>query len=139
MQWNRCAGLGAALVLAFAAGCLTDVSNLAPYASRIGTTYQLTYAGGYDCELWPPKALGGDYFILPYLKLDGSKKKGVRLKEGTALRIESVRRNDQSDDFVLVTLDDPLKPGHRIRASIQPKYLAGWTGIEEAERAPPPS
>ena len=133
MQWNRYAGLGAALTLAFVAGCLNDISNLAPYAARLGATYKLTYADAYDCELWPPKALGGDYFILPHLpQLEGKHSKGQKLKEGTLLRVEGARRGEKDEDYLIVTLDDPHKSGHRIRASIQPKYLLGWGQDEEA-------
>ena len=49
MQRNRCAGLVAALLLAFAGGCLNDISSLAPYAAHIGATYRLTYADEYAC------------------------------------------------------------------------------------------
>src|SRR5271165_5956582 len=113
MQWNRYAGFGAALTLAFVAGCLNDISNLAPYAARIGATYQLTYADAYDCELWPPKAPGADYVILPYIpQLEGTKKKGLRLKEGTLLKVEGARRGEKDEDYLLVTLNDPHKAGH---------------------------
>jgi hypothetical protein len=139
MQWNRYAGLGAALTLAFAAGCLNDISNLAPYAARIGATYKLTYADAYDCELWPPKVIGADYVILPHLpQLEGTKKKGLKLKEGTPLRVEGARRGEKDEDYLIVTLDDPHKSGHRIRASIQPKYLLGWEQDEEAAGSQPP-
>jgi hypothetical protein len=127
MQWNRRAVLVAALTAALGGGCLNDVSNLAPYAAHIGATYRLTYAGEFDCELWPPKAPGGDYFILPHLpQLEGTKRKGVRLKEGTALKVEAARRGEKNEDYLLVTLDDPSKSGHRIRASIKPQFLDGW-------------
>jgi hypothetical protein len=128
MQWKRRAGLASALALALVAGCLNDISSLAPYASRIGTTYRLTYAGEYDCELWPPKVPGADYVILPHLpQLEGTKKKSVTLKEGTVLKVEGARRGEKNEDYLLVSLDDPAKPGHRIQASIKPLYLEGWT------------
>ena len=92
MKWNRRAGFVAALTLVLGAGCINDVSNLAPYAPRIGTTFRLTYAGEYDCELWQPKVPGGDYFILPYLpKLDGSKQKGYPLKEGILMKVRQAK------------------------------------------------
>jgi hypothetical protein len=132
MQRNRLAAGAAALVLSLAAGCLNDISSLAPYAARIGTTYRLTYAGEYDCELWSPKAPGADYVILPHLpQLEGTKKKGTRLKEGTVLKVEGARRGMKDEDYLLVTLDDPAKPGHRIRASIQPRFLDGWSDESE--------
>jgi hypothetical protein len=127
MRISRRAGLVAALTLGLAAGCLNDISSLAPYATRIGATYRLTYADAFDCELWPPKAPGADYVILPHLpQLEGTKKKGTRLKEGTLLRLEAARRGEHDEDYLLVTLEDPAKPGHRVRASIKPKYLEGW-------------
>jgi hypothetical protein len=139
MQRNRHAGLAAALSLALAAGCLNDVSNLAPYAAHLGTTYRLTYADAYDCELWPPRAPGADYVILPHLpQLEGTKKKGVVLKEGTQLRVEAARRGEKDEDYLMVTLDDPTRPGHRIRASVQPKYLEGWPEGGEAVKTQAP-
>jgi hypothetical protein len=133
MQRNRLAAGAAALVLALAAGCLNDISSLAPYAARIGTSYRLTYAGEYDCELWPPRAPGADYVILPHLpQLEGSKKKGTHLKEGTLLKVEGARRGQKDEDYLLVTLDDPTKPGHRIRASIKPRFLEGWSDESES-------
>ena len=132
MHRNRLAAGAAALMLSLTAGCLNDISNLAPYAARIGTTYRLTYAGEYDCELWPPRAPGADYVILPHLpQLEGTKKKGTRLKEGTLLKLEAARRGEKNEDYLLVTLDDPAKAGHLIRASIQPRFLEGW--YEEGE------
>jgi hypothetical protein len=140
MQWIRRAGLGAALTLAFVAGCMNDISNVAPYAARIGATYKLCYADVYDCELWPPKGPGGDYFILPHVPLaDEKRRTGYRLKEGTLLHIEAARRGDKDEDYLLVTLDDPHKPGHRIRASIQPKYLEGWSDEAQPAGPQPPS
>jgi hypothetical protein len=142
MQWNRCAGLASALTLLVAVGCLNlnDVSNLSPYASRIGSTYRLTYAGEFDCELWPPRAPGADYVILPHLpQLEGTKKKGLKLKEGTLLKVEAARRGVKDEDYLLVTLDDPQKAGHRIRASIQPRFLEGWPDGEHAESAAVPA
>jgi hypothetical protein len=131
MSWNRRAGCAAALTLALAAGCLNDVSNLAPYASRIGTTYRLTA----DCELWPPKAPGADYTILPFIpQLVAKKKKGVPLAEGAAVRVEAVRRGEHDSDYLIVTLDDPAKAGHRIRASALPECLEGWEGAGTANR-----
>jgi hypothetical protein len=127
MQRNRCAVLVAALTLALGAGCLSDISNLAPYAAHIGASYRLTYAGEYDCELWPPKAPGGDYFILPHLpQLEATKRKGIHLQEGTLLKVEAARLGEKNQEYLLVTLDDPAKKGHRIRASIKPQYLEGW-------------
>jgi hypothetical protein len=132
MQANRRAVFVTALTLALSAGCVNDISNLTPYASHIGATYRLTYDGELDCELWPPKVLGGDYFILPYLpKLKDAKKDSIRLKQGTPLKIESARRGEKNEDYLLVTLDDPLKPGHRIRAAVKPRFLEGWVGDED--------
>jgi hypothetical protein len=139
MQTNRGAVLGAALALALAAGCLNDVSSLAPYAAHIGATYRLTYDGEFDCELWPPKAPGADYCILPHLpQLEGTKKKGLHLKEGTVLKVESARRGEKNEDYLLVTLDDPAKPGHRIRASVHPRFLEGWPDGADAAKASSP-
>jgi hypothetical protein len=127
MQSHRCAGFVAALSLALVAGCVSDISNLAPYAAHIGATYRLTYAGEYDCELWPPKAPGGDYFILAHLpQLEGTKKSRVRLPEGTSLKVEAARLGEKNEEYLLVTLDDPAKKGHRIRAAIKPQFLEGW-------------
>jgi hypothetical protein len=136
MKWNRRAGFVAALTLVLGAGCINDVSNLAPYAPRIGTTFRLTYAGEYDCELWQPKVPGGDYFILPYLpKLDGSKQKGYPLKEGILMKVEAARRGDKNEDYLIVSLEDPARPGQRIRASISPKYLEGWPTRQEGPKS----
>lgn len=127
MQGSRRAGVAAALLLALAAGCMNDISNLAPYASRIGTTYRLGTVDGMPCELWPPKAPGGDYTILAHLpQLEGTKKKGLPLPEGTPVKVEAARRGEKDSEYLLVTLDDPAKPGHRIRASVLPKCLDGW-------------
>jgi hypothetical protein len=140
MQRSRHAGLVAALLLGCAVGCLNDISNLAPYAGHIGATYRLTYADAFDCELWPPKAPGADYVILPHLpQLEGSKKqKGLRLPEGTLLRVEAAKRGEHGEDYLLVTLDDPAKPGHRIEASVQPKYLEGWPDQGRTGKYPTP-
>jgi hypothetical protein len=124
MHTNRRAGCAAALVLALAAGCLNDISHLAPYGTRIGKTYNLTDG----CQLWPPKGPGADYTILPTIpELVAKKKKGYPLSEGTAVKIEAARRGQNDSDYLLVTLDDPAKPGHRIRASVLPNCLEGWT------------
>lgn len=126
MRRNRHAALAAALLLALAAGCLNDLSGVAPYATHIGKTYRLTYAGEPDCELWPPKVSGGDYFILGFHpKLANATPKGTTLPEGTLLKLEGARRG-HDEDYVLVSLDDPAHKGKRIQASILPKYLEGW-------------
>src|SRR5579883_3324145 len=127
MRRNRFAAIGPALLLALAAGCLSDLSGVAPYATHLGKTYRLTYAGAPDCELWPPKVAGGASFILPWFPTpEGTKQKGRVLPEGTLLKLEGARRGIHDEEYVLVSLDDPAKPGHRIRASIMPKYLEGW-------------
>jgi hypothetical protein len=127
MRWNRLAAFGPALLLALAAGCLGDLSGVAPYATHLGKTYRLTYAGEADCELWPPKAPGGDYFILPFFPTPSvSKQKGRVLPEGTPLKLEGARKGIHDEAYVLVTLEDPAHKGQRIRASIMPKYLEGW-------------
>jgi hypothetical protein len=126
MRSNRRAAFVAALMLALASGCVSDLSGIAPYAGHIGKTYRLTYAGEVDCELWPPSAAGGDYVILPFdARLMNAKPKGIQLPEGTLLTLDGARRG-QTEDYVLVSLDDPAHKGKRIRASILPRFLEGW-------------
>jgi hypothetical protein len=123
MARTRCAGFATALALTFTAGCLTlnDISNRAPYSSRIGSTYALIS----DCELWRPKVAGGEYTILPPLPVPTRKEKAVKLAAGTQVQVEAARRG-QHDDYLIVTLDSPDHPGYRILAAIQPRYLEGW-------------
>lgn len=125
MEWTRRAGFATAFALVFAAGCLNDISNLAPYSSRIGTTYPLIT----DCELWSPKITGGEYTILPPLPIQTTKKQGVKLAAGTILQVEAARRGEHDADYLIVSLDNPGHPGQRIRAAIQPQYLDGWVNV----------
>jgi hypothetical protein len=133
MRSNRRAAFVAALMLALAAGCLSDLSGVAPYATHIGKTYRLTYAGEADCELWQPKVAGGDYFILAFdPRFANTKPKGIQLPEGTLLKLEGARRGDK-EDYVLVSLDDPAHKGKRIHASILPKFLEGWPDADASK------
>lgn len=125
MEWTRRIGFATALALAFTAGCVTlnDISNLAPYSSRIGATYRLIS----DCELWRPMVAGGEYTILPPLLVQPRKEKGVKLAAGTQVQVEAARRGEHDADYLMVTLESPDHPGYRIRAAIHPRYLEGWT------------
>jgi hypothetical protein len=108
------------------------VSGLPLYTRCVGHAFPLVE----DCEVWDDGAVSPSYNIsAPVGSWAGSVKVVGKLPKGTFVTVEAVRRETfllltsswGTNDFAVVSLDDPRDASKRIKAAMR----LGYVGLEQ--------